>query len=95
MCSSDLKCIQRAFGIINPEAVVLIEAELWPNFLWGLQRRGVPHFLVNARLSERSFRGYRRFGLLFRPLFGAFTGVGAQSEADAARLREPAAAKMR
>lgn len=80
--------VQRALGLINPKAVVLIEAELWPNFLWGLQRRGIPHFLVNARLSERSFRGYRRFGFLFRPLFAEFAGVGAQTESDAARLRD-------
>ncbi len=82
------KHVQRAMGTIHPEAVVLVEAEIWPNFLWSLQRRGVPHFLVNARLSDRSFRGYRRFGFLFRPLFAGFNGVGAQNEADAARLRE-------
>jgi 3-deoxy-D-manno-octulosonic-acid transferase len=82
------KHVQRAMGLINPEAVVLVEAEIWPNFLWALQRRRIPHFLVNARLSPRSFRGYRRFGFLFRPLFAGFAGVGAQNEADAARLVE-------
>lgn len=45
-------------------------------------------FLANARLSDRSFRGYKRFGFLFRPLFASLAGVGAQNEADAARLRE-------
>ena len=80
------KHIQRAIGLINPEVVILVEAEIWPNFLWSLQRRGVPYFLVNARLSERSFRGYRRFGFLFRDLFAGFEGVGAQTEADAERL---------
>ena len=80
------KHIQRAIGLINPEVVVLVEAEIWPNFLWRLQRRGVPYYLVNARLSERSFRGYRRFGFLFRELFAGFEGIGAQTEADAERL---------
>lgn len=80
--------VQRAMGVIHPEAVVLVEAEIWPNFLWTLQRRGKPVFLVNARISDRSFRGYRRFGFLFRPLFASFTAVSAQNEADAARLRE-------
>jgi 3-deoxy-D-manno-octulosonic-acid transferase len=80
------KHIQRAIGLINPEVVILVEAEIWPNFLWSLQRRGVPYFLVNARLSERSFRGYRRFGFLFRDLFAGFEGVGAQTQADAERL---------
>lgn len=82
------KYVQRAMSLIHPEAVVLVEAEIWPNFLWSLQRRGVPHFLVNARVSDRSYRGYRRFGFLFRQLFAGFTGVGAQSEQDAVRLRE-------
>ena len=82
------KHVLRAIGLIHPSAVVLVEAEIWPNFLWTLQRRGIPHFLVNARLSDRSFRGYRRFAFLFRPLFAGFAGVGAQNEGDAERLRQ-------
>jgi 3-deoxy-D-manno-octulosonic-acid transferase len=80
--------VARALNVIHPEAVILVEAEIWPNFLWRLQDKGIPLFLVNARLSERSFRGYRRFGFLFRPLFASLAGVGAQNETDAARLRE-------
>ncbi|MBI3880719.1 MAG: 3-deoxy-D-manno-octulosonic acid transferase [Verrucomicrobia bacterium] len=80
-------CVRRALRLV-PEAVILIEAEIWPNFLWRLADRGTPVFLANARLSERSFRGYRRMGFLFRPLFAAFAGIGAQNEGDAARLRE-------
>ena len=48
----------------------------------------MPVFLVNARLSARSYRRYKWFGFLFRPLFRSFAGVGAQNEADAARLRK-------
>ena len=81
------KYVARAIAVMSPEAVVLVEAEIWPNFIWRLRDRGTPLFLVNARLSERSYRGYRRFGILFRPLFATFAGVGAQNEADAARLR--------
>ncbi len=80
--------VSRAMGTLRPRAIVLIEAEIWPNFITRARQQGIPLFLVNARLSERSFRGYRRFGFLFRPLFAAFTGVGAQNEGDAARLRE-------
>ncbi|HXF10874.1 MAG TPA: glycosyltransferase N-terminal domain-containing protein, partial [Desulfuromonadaceae bacterium] len=82
------KCVQRALSLINPVAVVLIEAEIWPNFIWRLRDRGIPLFLVNARLSGRSFRGYKRFGFLFRELFGSMSGTGAQNDDDAARLRE-------
>lgn len=80
--------VVRALSTIDPEAVVLIEAEIWPNFLWRALERGTPVFLVNARLSERSYRGYKRFGFLFRGLFASFAGVGVQNEADAARLKE-------
>ena len=82
------KFVSRALITVSPEAIVLVEAEIWPNFIWRATAKGIPLFLVNARLSERSYRGYKRFGFLFRPLFAAFAGVGAQNEADAARLRE-------
>ena len=82
------KCVCRALSMIHPEAVVLVEAEIWPNFIWRLRDKNVPLFLVNARLSDRSYRGYQRFGFLFRDLFASFTGVGAQNETDAARLRQ-------
>ena len=81
-------CVRRALGVIHPSAIVLVEAEIWPNFLWNASRAGIPLFLVNARLSERSYRGYKRFGFLFRPLFSAFAAVGAQNDSDATRLRE-------
>ena len=81
-------CVVRALSTIRPLAIVLVEGEIWPNFLWRAKEMAIPVFLVNARLSDRSFRGYKRFGRLFRPLFGSLAGVGAQSEADAARLRE-------
>jgi 3-deoxy-D-manno-octulosonic-acid transferase len=82
------KYVSRALSAIYPEAVVLVEAEIWPNFIWRATEMGIPVFLVNARLSDRSYRNYKRFGFIFRPLFAAFAGVGAQNEADAARLRE-------
>src|SRR5438094_3556936 len=80
------KCVQRALNLIHPEAVVLVEAEIWPNFIWRLRDKRIPLFLVNARLSDRSYRGYKRFGFLFRQMFDSFTGVGAQNAAAAARF---------
>lgn len=80
--------VARAIRTIGPEAVVLIEAEIWPNFLWRLQEKSIPVFLVNARMSEKSYDGYKRFGFLFRPIFASFAGVGVQHDADAQRLRE-------
>ena len=82
------KFVRRTLSVIHPSAIVLIEAEIWPNFLWNAADRGIPLFLVNARLSAKSFRGYKRFGFLFRSIFQSFAGVGCQNEEDAARLRQ-------
>ena len=79
--------VTRAMSTIHPDAIVLFETEIWPNFIWTAQKRGIPLFLLNARLSDRSFRGYKRFGFLFRQLFGAFEGIAAQNELAAERFR--------
>jgi 3-deoxy-D-manno-octulosonic-acid transferase len=83
-----LKYVINALAAIHPHAVVLIESEIWPNFIWQVRAREIPLFLINARLSDRSYPRYRRLGFFFRKIFASFTAVGAQNEADAAKLRE-------
>lgn len=80
------KCVDRALGVIHPELIILVEAEIWPNFLWRARRRKIPVVLVNARISRKSFARYQQFGFLFRPLFGQFVLVGAQNSEDKDRL---------
>lgn len=82
------KFVRRALATINPEAIILVEAEIWPNFLWRAADLKIPVFLANARLSDRSFPRYKRFRFLFRPLFRSFAGVGCQNAEDAQRLIE-------
>jgi 3-deoxy-D-manno-octulosonic-acid transferase len=82
------RCVSRALNTVRPEAIILVESEIWPNFIWKASDMGIPLFLVNARLSDRSFPRYKCLRFLFRRLFGAFEGVGAQNEADADRLRQ-------
>ena len=82
------RVVRRAFRMISPEAVVLLEAEIWPNFLWRARQLGTPVFLVNARISDRSFPRYKRAGFLFRSVFCSLAGVGCQNETDAKRLEE-------
>lgn len=79
--------VARALSTIHPDAIVLFETEIWPNFIWRAKKRGVPLFLANARLSDRSYRGYKRFGFLFRQIFASFDGIAAQSEAQAERFQ--------
>lgn len=80
--------VRRALDAVRPDAVLLVEREIWPNFLWQLQDRGIPLLLVNARLSDRSHRMYQRYRFLFRRLYEQFALVAAQTESDARRLRE-------
>ena len=81
------KYVRRALATINPEAIILLEAEIWPNFLWRARDLKIPVFLANARLSDRSAARYQKFGWLFRPLFASLAGVCCQSEEDARQLR--------
>lgn len=81
-----LGATKRFFRHFRPAVGVLMETEVWPNLLAAAQVAGVPVGLANARLSERSARGYRRFGALARPAFRALAGAAAQTAADAARL---------
>jgi 3-deoxy-D-manno-octulosonic-acid transferase len=63
-----------------------METEVWPNLMRECARRGVPVYLVNARLSARSAAGYARLGRLARETFARFEGVAAQTADDAARI---------
>ena len=86
--------VRRALAAARPAAVIIVETEIWPNFLRECRRAEVPVIFVNGRLSERSFRGYRRAlsysagalaGFLKKVLSDA-TLFLMQSEEDAARL---------
>lgn len=72
----------------QPQVGILMETEIWPNLLAACQQRQLPVFLANARLSERSARGYARFGWLARPAFASLTGAAAQTTEDARRLAQ-------
>ena len=78
--------VSQALERVRPQMLVLMELELWPNLLWECRHRGVPTALINARMSDRSFRGYGQLPFL-QPLFQSFSVVAAQTEQYADRLR--------
>lgn len=87
-CPIDFKpWVRRALDLVSPALLVIFETEIWPNLLVEARRRGVAAALVNARMSDRSCRGYRRARLFFAPLLECFGVIAAQSEADAGRFR--------
>jgi 3-deoxy-D-manno-octulosonic-acid transferase len=83
----DVPFAVRAFlAHFRPCAGLIIETELWPNLVTLAHDGGVPVFLINARMSEKSATGYARVPSLARPMMTSLAGVAAQAEADAARL---------
>ena len=79
--------VRRFLEHFRPRLGVLMETEIWPNLLAACGSHGVPVLLANARMSEKSALGYRRWGALARPAFASLAAVCAQSEGDAQRLR--------
>lgn len=77
---------RRFLARTRPDFGVLLETEIWPNLLAECHARGIPVFLVNARLSARSAAGYGRVARLTREALGNLAGVAAQTPEDAARL---------
>jgi 3-deoxy-D-manno-octulosonic-acid transferase len=83
--------VRSAFRAVRPAMIVVMETEIWPNFLRLARRRGVPVIFVNGRFSARSYAGYRRWywliGEFFQRVLGDARLFLMQSEADAERVR--------
>jgi 3-deoxy-D-manno-octulosonic-acid transferase len=77
---------QRTVQMVNPAALIIMETELWPNLIRAATDSGVPVFLINARLSDKSFNNYYRARVLFEPLLNRLQGIMAQSDEDARRF---------
>ncbi|HJR09708.1 MAG TPA: 3-deoxy-D-manno-octulosonic acid transferase [Pyrinomonadaceae bacterium] len=79
--------VRRTLGRVKPSLVLIMETELWPRFLRECQRSGVPVALVNGRISEKSFKNYRRLGRFIKSVTATLTLAVMQSETDAERIR--------
>jgi 3-deoxy-D-manno-octulosonic-acid transferase len=80
--------VKHIVGRIDPKVVVIVETDIWPNFLFEMKKRQVPVILVNARLSEKSFIGYKRLGFFTKKVFLKFFHICTQSLEDARRFQE-------
>ena len=79
-------CVRRALDAIRPERFILTESEIWPNLLRACAARGIPAYLVNARVSDRSAPRYRLFRFWFGPVLRGLRMILAQSDLDRQRL---------
>lgn len=80
--------VRRALARVNPSVVIILETELWPNFLHECRRRGVLVILANGRISPRSFGRYQRVGSFVRRALQDFSLMLMQSDADGERARK-------
>jgi 3-deoxy-D-manno-octulosonic-acid transferase len=80
--------VERFIRFLRPDLFVLVETDLWPNFLASLGRHQVNAFLVNGRVSESSAAKYQRFRSFFTPLFNVFNRVSMQTARDVERMKE-------
>lgn len=78
--------IRRTFAQLKPAIVVVVETEIWPNFMRAARRSGIPAVLVNGRISDRSFPRYRRLRFFIKPVLQQFTRLCMQSALDAQRI---------
>ncbi|NOX81068.1 MAG: 3-deoxy-D-manno-octulosonic acid transferase [Deltaproteobacteria bacterium] len=83
-----LFAVNRYIRTIRPDLFILVESDFWPNWLHQLRKYNIPAMLVNGRMSDRSFRRYRRFGFFFKPMFRCLTLLSMQTEEGAAQMRQ-------
>ncbi|OWK39002.1 3-deoxy-D-manno-octulosonic acid transferase [Pseudomonas oleovorans subsp. oleovorans] len=76
----------RFINRVKPRLAVVMETELWPNHIHQCAKRGIPVALANARLSERSARGYARFGKLTAPMLAELSLIAVQTQTEAQRF---------
>ncbi|MDR2463783.1 MAG: hypothetical protein LBD30_08410 [Verrucomicrobiales bacterium] len=78
--------VSRAFKRICPCLLILMEQEIWPNYVWQAADRGVPVWLLNARLSDRSYGRFVKFKKMARPVLSRLSLIVAQNEEEVSRL---------
>ena len=78
--------VRAALLTVRPRAIVLTESEIWPNFIRKAKKYGIPLYLINARVSDRSAPRYKAARFFFKDVLSSFTRIFAQSDLDKARL---------
>lgn len=81
-----LSVVKRMLDTTQPQAIIIMETEIWPIFILEARRRAIPVFLANGRISARSFPRYRKFAWFFKPTLEQFTALGMQSSLDYERI---------
>ncbi|GGI86122.1 lipid IV(A) 3-deoxy-D-manno-octulosonic acid transferase [Legionella impletisoli] len=78
--------VRRFYSTYHPKLGIILETELWPNFIYGAEQLSMPLFIINGRISDRAFKQYKRMRYLFKPILNKLTRILVQSKQDAARF---------
>ncbi|MCF7816400.1 MAG: 3-deoxy-D-manno-octulosonic acid transferase [Kiritimatiellales bacterium] len=78
--------IRKVLRIVNPVRLILVEGEFWPNLIRLADKQGIPVSLINGRMSERSFKGYRKLKSLTADVLRRIDPICVQGEIDAERM---------
>lgn len=81
-------CVNKFLKTFQPKLFIVMETEWWPNLFFQCKKHNIPLMVANARLSERSMRGYQRVKSLSEPMAQSITCLSAQTDADAERFKQ-------
>ena len=76
------KCIRKFLDKVNPKIVFIAGTEIWPNFAIECKKRGIKLYIINGRISDRTFKSYDMFRFVFKPFLNLYTGIFTQSDED-------------
>jgi len=79
-------CINNFFYKTNPAIIIIAETELWPNIAYVTKKRNIPLYIVNGRISDRTYKSYKKLSFFFAPILKKYTQILTQSESDNNKL---------
>lgn len=79
-------CLNNMIKKLKPDAVFVMETELWPNFANITNKKKIPFYIINARISDRTYKSYKKLSFIFGPILKKYTGIFPQSKQDAEKL---------
>lgn len=78
--------INSFLNAVKPDKIVIAETEIWPDFVYLANRRNIPVYIVNGRLSPSSYKGYKKFSFFFKPVLAQYKGIYMQTQGDVERI---------
>lgn len=75
-------CVKRFLNNVKPDIIMIAETEIWPNIGIECKKRGIKLYIINGRISDRTYKSYKALKFFFRPLLNNYSGIFTQSSED-------------